>query len=507
MATLLLIALGIVVVLAASAVWDIVQTKHAILRVYPVVGRLRYLLEKVGPELRQYIVTSDLAERPYHRAQRSWAYRAAKGVDAAVGFGSQQDLGQPGSYHFLPSPFPMLHSEVPQDARPHVVGPHRPRPFVTRSRIGIAPMSFGALSEAAVRALALGAGEAGIAINTGEGGLSPHHLSGGGAVIFQIGPAKYGVRTPAGDLDWDRLRAIGSDPQIAAIEIKVSQGAKPGKGGILPGAKVTPEIAAIRGIPVGEASLSPNRFSDFSSLPELIDFVERVKATVPVPVGVKIVVGDASFADDLARTLAEEDRGPDYVSVDGAEGGTGAAPMSLTDHMGLPLQDAIVVVDDAYRRWGVRERISIIGAGRIVTGAEAAFTLALGADMVNIGRGFLFSIGCIQALRCHTNECPTGVATQSAWRQRGLVPNDKRSRVANYAMAVNEDLMVVTRSLGLQSPADLTREHLEVVVAIGQRMRASDLYPYPPLTLQAMVSPEVMSRFGGEQQPVYWAAS
>ena len=254
---------------------------------------------------------------------------------------------------------------------------------------------------------------------------------------------------------------------------------------------MTPEIAAIRGIPVGEASLSPNRFSDFSSLPELIDFVERVKATVPCPVGVKIVVGDAAFANDLARTLAEEGRGPDYVSVDGAEGGTGAAPMSLTDHMGLPLQDAIVVVDDAYRRWGVRDRVSIIGAGRILTGAEAAFTLALGADMVNIGRGFLFSIGCIQALRCHTNECPTGVATQSAWRQRGLVPQDKRSRVANYAMAVNEDLMVVTRSLGLQSPADLTREHLEVVVAIGQRMRASDLYPYPPLALQAM-APEVM---------------
>ncbi|RLT38782.1 MAG: hypothetical protein DWI58_14470 [Chloroflexi bacterium] len=222
MPTLLLVVLGILGVLVASAIWDVVQTKHAILRVYPVIGRLRYLLEKVGPELRQYIVTSDLAERPYHRAQRSWAYRAAKGIDAAVGFGSQQDLGQPGSYHFLPAAFAMLHSEAPHDARPHVVGPHRTRPFVTQSRIGIAPMSFGALSEAAARALALGAGEAGIAINTGEGGLSPHHLSGGGAVIFQIGPAKYGVRTPAGDLDWDRLRAIGNDPQIAAIEIKLS---------------------------------------------------------------------------------------------------------------------------------------------------------------------------------------------------------------------------------------------------------------------------------------------
>ena len=494
------LALGVVVVLAAIAAWDVIQTKHAIVRVYPLIGHARYLLEKVGPELRQYIVTDDLAERPYYRAQRSWAYRAAKGVDAAVGFGTQQDLGQPGQYHFLPSPFPVLHSEAPSDPQPHVIGPHRPRPFVTRSRIGIAPMSFGALSEAAVRALALGAGEAGIAINTGEGGLSPHHLSGGGDVIFQIGPAKYGVRTPEGELDWDRLRAIGLNPQIVAIEIKVGQGAKPGKGGILPGAKVTPEIAAIRGIPVGEASLSPNRFSDFNSLAELVDFVERVKEAVPVPVGVKIVVGDDAFANDLARTLAEDGRGPDYVSVDGAEGGTGAAPMSLTDHMGLPLQDALIAVDDAYRRWGVRDRVTLIGAGRIVSGAEAAYALALGADMVNIGRGFLFSIGCIQALRCHTNECPTGVATQSAWRQRGLVPNDKRSRVANYARAVDEDLMVVTRSLGLRTPGDLTRDHLEVVVAVGKRMRGSDLYPYPPLALQAMVAPEVVARFATASQ-------
>jgi glutamate synthase domain-containing protein 2 len=496
MPTWVLVAIGIGVALAVTAVWDIVQTKHAILRVYPILGRLRYLLEKVGPELRQYIVTSDLAERPYHRAQRSWAYRAAKGVDAAVGFGTQQDLAQPGQYHFLPSPFPALHDEAPEDAAPHIVGPHRPRPFVTRSRVGIAPMSFGALSEAAVRALALGAGEVGVSLNTGEGGLAPHHLVGGGPVVFQIGPAKYGVRTPAGEMDWARLHEIGAHPQIAAIEIKVGQGAKPGKGGILPGAKVTPEIAAIRGIPAGEASLSPNRFTEFSTVPELIDFVERVKAEVPVPVGVKIVVGDPGFADDLARTLAQEGRGPDYVSVDGAEGGTGAAPMSLTDHMGLPLQDAIVEVEDAYRRWGVRDRVTLIAAGRIVTGAEAAHAMALGADLVNIGRGFLFSIGCIQALRCHTNECPTGVATQSAWRQRGLVSHDKRSRVANYARAVNEDLMVVTRSLGLRSPGALTRDHLEVVVAIGQRMRGSDLYPYPPLALQAMVSPEVARRFG-----------
>ena len=266
-------------------------------------------------------------------------------------------------------------------------------------------MSFGALSEVAVRALALGAGEAGVAINTGEGGLSPHHLSGGGDVISQVGPAKYGVRTPSGDLDWQRLHKIGDIPQLAAIEIKVSQGAKPGKGGILPGAKVTPEIAAIRGIPVGESSISPNRFAEFSSVVGLIDFVERVKAEVPVPVGVKIVVGDPAFADDLARTLAEEGRGLDYVSVDGAEGGTGAAPMSLTDHMGLPLRDALITVDDAYRRWGVRDRITIIGAGRIITGAEAAYEMALGAGSCSRS---------VVSRRCAV----TRTSAPPAWRRR-----------------------------------------------------------------------------------------
>lgn len=480
------VALLVVAGLGVLAVQDLTQRRHAVRRVYPLVGRLRYLVEKVGPELRQYIVTSDLEERPYNRAQRSWVYQSAKGVNSAVGFGTQQDVGRPGQFHFLPSPFPTLHDEAPEDPRPHVIGPGRPRPFVTGSRINIAPMSFGALSEAAVRALAAGAADANCYVNTGEGGLSPHHLSGGGDVVFQIGPAKYGVRTPEGEMDWLRLIEIGQMPQVRAIEIKVGQGAKPGKGGILPGAKVTPEIAAIRGIPAGEPSLSPNRFTEFDSVPSLLAFVQRVQASVPVPVGVKIVAGDPAFLDDLARALAEDGAGPDYVSVDGAEGGTGAAPMSLADHMGLPLHDAIVAVDNAYRRHGVRDRITVIAAGRMITGADVAYSLALGADLVNIGRGFLFSLGCIQALRCHTNECPTGVATQSHWRQRGLVPSEKRGRVANYARAVQEDLMTVVRALGLTSPADLRREHVEVVVEVGKRMRTSDLYPYPAPAVSAV---------------------
>ena len=478
------VSLGAFVLIVVLAIADLVQTRHSIRRVYPVIGRLRYLVEKIGPELRQYIVTNDLEERPFNRSQRSWVYQTAKGVNSAVGFGTQHDVTRPGSFHFLPSPFPTLNEEAPTDGDPHVIGTRRPRPFAARSRINIAPMSFGALSEAAVRALALGAAEAGCYINTGEGGLSPHHLSGGGDVIFQIGPAKYGVRLPDGGLDWERLRELGNNSQVRAIEIKIGQGAKPGKGGILPAAKVTAEIAAIRGITAGEPSNSPNRWSEFGNTAQLIDFIERLKDTVPVPVGVKVVVGDGAFIDALAAARADRGRGPDYISVDGAEGGTGAAPLSLTDHMGLPLHDAIVTVDDAYRRHGVRDDVTVIAAGRIITGADAAYAMALGADMVAIARGFLFSIGCIQALRCHTNECPTGVATQNRWRQRGLVPTEKRTRVANYARAVREDLMVVTRAVGLLSPSELSRDHVEIVIDIGRRMRVSALYPYPPLALQ-----------------------
>ena len=480
------IAVIVVAVLAALTLQDIMQRGHAIRRVYPLAGRLRYLVERIGLELRQYIVTNDLEERPFNRSQRAWVYQNAKGVNSAVGFGTQRDPHTPGNFHFLPSPFPTLNEDALADPDPVVIGRDRARPFVVHSRINIAPMSFGALSAAAVRALAEGAAEADVYINTGEGGLSPHHLSGGGDVVFQIGPAKYGVRTPDGALDWAKVEEWGRHPQVRAIEVKLSQGAKPGKGGILPAAKVSEEIAAIRGIPAGHASYSPNRFTEFGDVAGLIEFVERLRALVPIPVGVKIAVGAAGFVDELAAELARSGRGPDYISVDGAEGGTGAAPLSLSDHMALPLRDALTEVDDAYRRHGVRDRITIIGAGRTITGADAALALAMGADLVNVARGFLFALGCIQALRCHENTCPSGVATQSRWRQRGLVPRDKAPRVANYARAVQEDLMVVTRAIGLRSPGELRRDHLEFVVEVGRRMKASDLYPYPPLALRVL---------------------
>ncbi len=480
------VLLGVIGVLVVLTVQDLTQPRHAIRRVYPVVGRLRYLVERIGPELRQYIVTNDLEERPFNRSQRAWVYQNAKGVNSAVGFGTQRDPSAPGNFHFLPSPFPTLNEEAPEDPHPVVIGSARPRPFVVRSRVNIAPMSFGALSAAAVTALAEGAAEAQAYINTGEGGLSPYHLAGGGDVVFQIGPAKYGVRMPDGALDWAKVEEWGRHPQVRAFEVKLSQGAKPGKGGILPAAKVTEEIAAIRGIPAGHASHSPNRFTEFQDTTGLVAFVEQIRAIVPAPVGIKIALGETAFIEELAAERARTGRGPDYISVDGAEGGTGAAPLSLSDHMALPLRDAIVAVDDAYRRHGVRDQVVIIAAGRTITGADAAQSIALGADLVNVARGFLFALGCIQALRCHENTCPSGVATQSKWRQRGLVPQQKAPRVTNYARAVQEDLMVVTRAIGLRSPGELRREHLEVVVDIGRRMKASELYPYPPLALRVL---------------------
>ncbi len=475
-----LIALAVVGALALLALQDVLQTRHSVRRVYPLVGRLRYLVEQFGPELRQYIVTNDLEERPYSRAQRSWVYQTSKGIESAVGFGTQQDPWRPGSFHFLPSPFHALDEEAPV-APPRVrIGPDRPRPYAPASYVNLAPMSFGALSGPAIRALSAGAAEAGCWINSGEGGLAPYHLEGGGEVVYQFGAAKYGVRTPEGALDEERLAAIGALDQVRAVEIKIGQGAKPGKGGILPGGKVTAEISAARGIPEGQPSYSPNRFHEFSDTAGLLDFVERVQRLVPVPVGVKIAVGSATFLEELARERAASGRGPDYLSIDGAEGGTGAAPPSLADHMGLPLHEAIVEADNAYRRHGVRDRVVLVGAGRIITGADAAMLLALGADLVNVGRGFMLSIGCIQALRCHTNECPTGVATQSRWRQRALVPERKQGRVAAYHRALVADLHVIARSVGLTAPALLSRDHVEVVRDIGRRVRASALHPYPP---------------------------
>jgi glutamate synthase domain-containing protein 2 len=340
-------------------------------------------------------------------------------------------------------------------------------------------MSFGALSANAVRALSRGAGLAGCYMSTGEGSLSSYHLEGHCDILYQIGPAKFGCRTADGRFDDDKARAILALPQVKMVEIKLGQGAKPGTGGLLPKEKVTPEIAAIRGIPMGVDCQSPNGFDEFHDAASLLEFIARVRRLTAKPVGLKLVVGSTDEIADLCRAIRERGDGPDFIAVDGKEGGSGAAPLALADHVGLPLRDALVAVDDALRREGLRDDVCVIASGRIATGADVATHLALGADLVHIARGFMLSLGCIQAMRCHTNTCPTGVATQSRWLQAGLDPADKGVRVHNYALALERDLQMITHACGLKHPSQLSRAHLMMNVSPGVRKSLADLYPYP----------------------------
>ncbi len=470
-----LIGVGLVVV----AIRDLRQTKNAVTHNFPVIGHVRALLSELGPPLRQYLFASDAEERPYNRVTRAWVYASADGGNNAIAFGSQVDHDAVGRMHLLPSLYPTLATKTAPLPRPGLIGASRPQPYQPNHFVNISGMSFGALSPNAVRALSRGARLAGIYMGTGEGSLSPYHVDGGGDILFQIGPAKFGCRTPHGRFDDDKAREILARPQVKMVEIKLAQGAKPGQGGLLPKEKITPEIAAIRGIPMGQDCQSPNGFEECRDAASLLDFIGRVRGLTGKPVGIKTVVGSAAEIDDLCAEITLRGFGPDFIVVDGAEGGTGAGPLSLADHVGMPVMDGLIVVDDALRQWGLRDQITVIASGKIATGGEAALHLAMGADLIHIGRGFLLSIGCIQALRCHTNTCPAGVTTQNRWLQSGLDPADKGARVANYSLALERDIMAVTNACGLAHPRDLTRRHVMMNVAPGVRRPMSELAPSP----------------------------
>ena len=338
-------------------------------------------------------------------------------------------------------------------------------------------MSYGALSKVAVEALSRGAAEAGCWLNTGEGGLSPYHLSGGCDVVFQIGTAKYGVRDQDGRLSRDKLAEVAANENVRMFEIKLAQGAKPGKGGILPAEKVTAEIAAIRGIREGEASVSPNRHVEAPDIPGLLDLIESVRAATGKPTGIKFVMGDPEFVNRLLVEVVARGIAPDFITIDGGDGGTGAAPMPLMDNVGLTVREACPLLDDALRRNGLRDRIRIIASGKLVNPSDVAFALAAGADFVVSARGFMFSLGCIQAMKCNKNTCPTGITTHDPRFQRGLVPADKADNVANFHKGIVKEVEMIAHSCGAPNARALNRDAVRIVQQTGRTEALATLYP------------------------------
>jgi len=474
-----LVGFGVLVGIAFLFVSDITQKKHGVLRNYPVIGHLRYFFEQLGEYFRQYFFAGDRDEMPFNRATRGWVYRLAKNEGGVIGFGSTYDLHQSGALVFVNHPFPVLEEErLPTPSLMLGEGYAR-MPFEARSIVNISGMSFGAISAPAVRSLSRGAAVAGCWMDTGEGGLSPYHLEGGGDIIMQIGTAKYGVRDAQGNLSADRLVELAK--VVKAFEIKLSQGAKPGKGGVLPAKKVTAEIAQIRGIPEGRDSISPNRHRDISNINELLDKVAWIRDLTGRPVGVKTAIGGWRFMNDLGDAVHRRglEFAPDFLAIDGGEGGSGAAPQALADHMSLSIDEALPRVVDSLIESGLRQRIRVIAAGKIVTSARAAWALAAGADFVNTARGFMFALGCIQALRCHQNTCPTGVTTHNKRLQRALVVEEKYLRVANYCNGMNREIDMIAHSCGVRHSRELKREHVRIVQANQQSIAFNMLYPYP----------------------------
>jgi glutamate synthase domain-containing protein 2 len=476
--------------LAGVVGYDLLQRRRAVLRNFPVVGHLRYVLEAFGPELRQYIVTSNNEERPFSRDQRRWIDASSDGKPNVFGFGTDDEMEAVESLVIVKhSPFPApLPASGEAGSAPHysiaaakVLGAsHRRRhAFRPASVVNLSGMSYGSLSPVAVEALSRGARLAGCLHNTGEGGLAPAH-SHGAELVFQIGTGYFGCRDTRGRFSREQLRERLAEAPVRAIEVKLSQGAKPGLGGLLPGVKVTPQIAAIRGVPAGEDCVSPPAHSAFSNVDGLIEFVEQIAQDTGLPVGIKSAVGESGFWETLAARMAATGGGPDFLTVDGGEGGTGAAPLSFADHVALPFKLGFSRVYATFARAGLAEDVLFIGSGRLGFPDSALFAFALGCDLVNVGREAMLSIGCIQAQRCHTGRCPTGVATQSAWLMRGLDPELKSTRAANYLVALRAEILALARSCGVPHPALVTPEHFEVVCERYGSAPLAEVFGYEP---------------------------
>ena len=461
-------------VVVAMIGYDVTQRTHAILRNFPIIGHFRYWLEALGPELRQYIVTDNDEERPFSRDQRRWVYASSKTEDAMFGFGSDNEMELSSNYLIikhaafpLASPAPGASDYDATHAIPclKTLGASRGRAkaFRPASIVNVSGMSFGSLSGPAVEALNRGSAIAGCLHNTGEGGISPYHDR-GGELVWQIGTAYFGCRDTNGRFSREAFRdVIDRHPAVRAIEIKLSQGAKPGLGGLLPRRKITPEIARIRGIPADRDCVSPAAHSAFGDVDGLLDFAELLASESGLPVGIKSAVGESAFWTDLARLMARGDRGIDFITVDGGEGGTGAGPLVYTDHIALPFKIGFSRVRRILAEAGVGDHVVFIGSGKLGFPESAVVALALGCDMVSIGREALLAIGCIQAQRCHNNHCPTGVTTQNWWLTGGLDPRSKSVRMAAYVVRLRCDLLRVARSCGVAHPAQIAASQLELL--------------------------------------------
>jgi glutamate synthase domain-containing protein 2 len=482
--TIFLVIIGF---LALVFLHDIFQKKQTIKHNFPVVGHLRYFLETIGPELRQYWVANDKEERPFDRSERRWIYATAKGQNSNFGFGTteiQYEAGYPIIKHkAFPYPESKAHiynndpSCIPSLK---IIGEYHKRkyPFRPYSIINISAMSFGSLGKRAVTALNRGARDAGAYHNTGEGGLSPYHLE-GADIMWQIGTGYFGVRGSDGKFSLDVLKEkVEKNKNVKLIEIKLSQGAKPGKGGILPGIKVNKEIAAIRTVPEGKDCISPNAHTEFSNVDGLIEFIEKIADATGLPVGIKSAVGEIEFWDELARKMKSTNKGPDFITIDGGEGGTGAAPLTYADHVSLPFKIAFQRVYTLFQSYEISQHITWIGSGKLGFPDRAVVAIAMGCDLIHVAREAMIAIGCIQAQKCHTDHCPAGVATQNYWLEAGLDPEDKGKRTSKYLQGFRKELLSLAHSCGYEHPGQFIGEDIEISMGMNRYQTLSSLLGY-----------------------------
>ena len=501
----------IIIVLILVALRDIFQRKHTIQHNFPLIGHLRYLFESIGPEIRQYFVANNREELPFNRIERGWVYASAKKENNYEGFGTDRDI------------YAHQHIFINNAMMPYEVGENHPnttdksflpcakiigaynkrkRPYRPASVINISAMSFGSLSAKAVESLNKGVDMADAYHNTGEGGLSPYH-SNGGDVVFHFGTGYFGVRATDGGFSMEKMvKLVEDNPFVRAIEVKLSQGAKPGKGGVLPGAKITPQIAQIRGVEVGKDVLSPPNHKAFSNVPELMQFIEDISEKTGLPVGIKAAIGKLDQWEELADIMKATGKGPDFIAVDGGEGGTGAAPPSFADHVSLPWVYGFSDLYKLFKDKGLSDRVVWIGSGKLGFPAKAAMAFAMGVDCINVAREAMLSIGCIQAQICHTNKCPTGIATQSKWLQNGIDPTLKSVRLAQYFKTFRKELIEITHSAGHEHPCQFTMEDVEVNVDdhnLSKELNKTYKYEKTPVPFNSMQDLKDCLHLGGKK--------